>query len=73
MGTMAGCASKDDASGAGVADVNAQKYVTSLGEYKGMELSAAKEEITDEYLDSYIQYVMEKAYESAEKGCWINL
>lgn len=57
--TLAGCGSSDDAKALNLSSIDAEKYVTSLGEYKGLELSAAKEEITDEYLDSYIAYVME--------------
>lgn len=38
--------------------IDAQKYVTSLFDYKGMELSAQKQEITDEYVDSYIEFML---------------
>ncbi|MBO4987338.1 MAG: trigger factor [Lachnospiraceae bacterium] len=38
--------------------IDAQKYVTTLFEYKGMELSAHKQEITDEYVDSYIEFML---------------
>lgn len=35
-----------------------EKYVTKLGEYKGLEISGVKTEITDEYVDSYIEYML---------------
>ena len=37
-------------------DLNAEDYVT-LGEYKGVEVTLDEPEITDEYLDGYIEYV----------------
>lgn len=39
-------------------NVDAQSYITSLFEYKGMELTAAKPEVSDEYIDSYIEYLL---------------
>lgn len=51
---LAGCGEE----GANLSSIDASKYVTSLFEYKGIELSAAKEEITDEYVDSYIDYIL---------------
>ena len=38
--------------------IDAQKYVTTLFEYKGMELSAHKQEIDDEYINSYIEFML---------------
>ena len=39
-------------------DLNAADYVT-LGEYKGVEVTLDEPEITDEYLDGYIEYVQQ--------------
>lgn len=39
-------------------DLNAEDYVT-LGEYKGVEVTLDEPEITDEYLDDYIEYVQQ--------------
>lgn len=39
-------------------DLNAEDYVT-LGEYKGVEVTLDEPEITDEYLDGYIEYVQQ--------------
>ncbi len=52
--TLVGCGATEDNLGS----VNLEKYVTSLGEYKGLELSAAKTEVTDEYIESYIDYML---------------
>lgn len=38
--------------------INVADYVT-LGEYKGVEVSVEAPEVTDEYLDSYIDYVLQ--------------
>ena len=51
---LAGCGEE----GANLNSIDAEKYVTSLFEYKGIELSAAKEEIDDEYIDSYIDFIL---------------
>lgn len=39
-------------------DLNAEEYVT-LGEYKGVEVTLDEPEITEEYLDGYIEYVQQ--------------
>lgn len=39
-------------------DLNAEDYVT-LGEYKGVEVTLEEPEITEEYLDGYIEYVQQ--------------
>ena len=39
-------------------DLNAEDYVT-LGEYKGVEVTLDEPEVTDEYLDGYIEYVQQ--------------
>ncbi len=39
-------------------DLNAEEYVT-LGEYKGVEVTLEEPEITEEYLDGYIEYVQQ--------------
>ena len=39
-------------------DLNAEDYVT-LGEYKGVEVTLDEPEITDEYLDDYIEYAQQ--------------
>lgn len=51
---LAGCGEE----GANLSSIDAEKYVTSLFEYKGVELSAAKEIIDDEYIDSYIDFIL---------------
>lgn len=56
LGLLSGCGSD----GAYLKDVKAEKYV-ELGEYKGIEVSIAKPEVTDEYLDMYIDYFMEES------------
>lgn len=51
---LAGCGQKDVAY---LKDIKkADKYVT-LGQYKGLEAHAVKTEITDEYMDRYIEYL----------------
>ncbi len=51
---LAGCSSEE----ANLSSINAEKYVTNLFDYKGVELSAAKEVIDDEYVDSYIDFIL---------------
>lgn len=52
---LIGCGSSEETN---LSNTKLEKYVTSLPEYKGMELSAAKTEVTDEYVDSYIDYLL---------------
>ena len=62
MATMlAGCGE-----GANLSSIDASKYVTSLFEYKGIELSAEKETIDDEYVDSYIDFILSQYPEYVE-------
>ena len=51
---LTGCGAGED----NLSSIDLEKYVTSLGEYKGLELSAAKTEVTDEYIESYIDYML---------------
>lgn len=51
---LAGCGEE----GANLSSIDATKYVTSLFDYKGIELSAQKENIDDEYIDSYIDFIL---------------
>lgn len=43
-----------------VGDVKASDYVT-LGEYKGVEVTVADPEVTDDYLNEYIEYVLQNS------------
>jgi len=52
---LIGCGSTDETN---LSNTNLEKYVTALPEYKGLELSAAKTEVTDELVDSYIDYML---------------
>ena len=62
MATMlAGCGE-----GANLSSIDASKYVTSLFEYKGLELSAEKEIIDDEYVESYIDFILSQYPEYIE-------
>lgn len=58
---LAGCGSSTDEKS--LSSIDLEKYVTSIGEYKGMELTGTKLEITDEYLESYIDYMLENSKE----------
>lgn len=55
--TMAGCG--DDSEKAYLDEIKTKDYV-ELGEYKGIEVAHAREEITDEYLDAYITYILRR-------------
>ena len=46
------------AAGGYMKDLTAEEYVT-LGEYKGVEVTLDEPEVTDEYLDGYIEYVQQ--------------
>lgn len=59
---LAGCGSKTT-SEENLSNVDLEKYVTNLGEYKGMQLSGSATEITDEYVESYIDYMLENSKE----------
>lgn len=49
---LGGCAEET----AVLSEMKTEKYV-KLGEYKGIEVTVAKPEVSDEYLDSYIDYI----------------
>ena len=55
-GTEAG--TEDYGPEAYLSGINVADYVT-LGEYKGIEVSVDAPVVTDEYLDSYIDYVLQ--------------
>lgn len=64
-GVLAGCGgAKDEAKY--LSEIDLEKYVTSLGEYKGMELSATKQTVTDEDVEDYIAYLLDSAKEKVE-------
>lgn len=46
-----------------LSNVELEKYVTKIGEYKGMQLTGSATEITDEYVESYIDYMLENSKE----------
>ena len=46
--------------------IDLEKYVTNLGEYKGLELSATPTEITDEDVELYIEYMLENSKQPEE-------
>ena len=52
---LIGC---DSTAETNLSNTKLEKYVTSIPEYKGMELSATKTEITDEYIESYIVFIL---------------
>ena len=62
--TMIGCGNSTD--GKNLSNIDLEKYVTSVGEYKGLELSGTKTEVTDEYVEDYIDYILENSKETME-------
>lgn len=56
--SLVGCGSGGEEN---LSKVDSEKYVTKLGEYKGMQLTGSATEITDEYLESYIDYMLENS------------
>lgn len=52
-GTLSGCGEET----AKLSEMKTEKYVT-LGEYKGIEVAAAEPEVTEDYLNSYIDYML---------------
>lgn len=62
--TMIGCGNSTD--GKNLSNIDLEKYVTSVGEYKGLELSGTKTEVTDEYVENYIDYILENSKETME-------
>lgn len=55
---LAGCGDADERN---LSHVDLEKYVTGVGEYKGMELSAQKTEVTDDDIDFYVDYMLENS------------
>lgn len=55
---LVGCSSGSEEN---LSNVDLEKYVTKIGEYKGMQLTGSATEITDEYLESYIDYMLENS------------
>ncbi len=55
--TFAGCGSTDDSQKVYLNEIDAKDYV-KLGEYKGLEITQADPEVTDETRDSYINYLL---------------
>lgn len=58
---LAGCGNSADEKN--LSGIDLKKYVTSVGEYEGLELTGEKLEITDEYLESYVDYMLENSKE----------
>ena len=58
--TLVGCGNGSEEN---LSNVDLEKYVTKLGEYKGMQLTGSATEITDEYVESYIDYMLENSKE----------
>lgn len=62
--TIVGCGNSTDDKN--LSNMDLEKYVTSVGEYKGLEISATKTEVTDEYVEEYIDYVLENSKETMD-------
>lgn len=56
---LVGCGNSADEKN--LSGIDLKKYVTNVGEYKGLELTGEKLEITDEYLESYVDYMLENS------------
>ena len=52
--TLIGCGNSGEEN---LKNVELSKYVTNIGDYKGLELTGYSTEITDEYLQSYVDYM----------------
>lgn len=52
---LAGCGQKDAAY---LKDIKKVDKLVTLGQYKGLEATAKKTEITDEYMDRYLEYIL---------------
>lgn len=64
---------EDDSEKAYLDEIKAEKYV-ELGEYKGIEVFQTPGEVTDEYLDTYINYtLMQNPPEGVEEGDTVNI
>ncbi len=55
VGLLSGCGS--DPNSYYLTDIKSSKYVT-LGEYKGVAVTATQTEVTDDYVESYISYIL---------------
>ena len=62
--TVVGCGNSTD--GKNLSSIELEKYVTNIGEYKGLEISGTKTEVTDEYVESYIDYILENSKETKD-------
>lgn len=70
---FAGCGNTDDSGKAYLDEINVKDYV-KLGEYKGLEITQAQPEITDEYRDSYINYMLSlNPEEGVKEGDTVNI
>lgn len=59
LASIAGCGSKYDNNSMSLSKIDVDKYVTSLGEYKGIEVTTTpKEEVNENTVNSYIQYLL---------------
>lgn len=68
-----GCGDTDDSEKAYLEEINVKDYV-KLGEYKGLEITQAQPEITDEYRDSYINYMLSlNPEEGVKEGDTVNI
>ncbi len=61
-GVLGGCGSKDAAY---VSEIDAADYVT-LGEYKGIEASVDEVSVDEDYVETYIQYMLSMNAETTE-------
>lgn len=69
---MAGCG-QEESEKAYLDEIKAEKYV-KLGEYKGLEVVQAPPEVTEEYRDSYIDYLLSLNPEGgAKEGDTVNI
>lgn len=70
---LAGCSSVKEEEKAYLEEIKASDYV-KLGEYKGLEITQAEPEITEEYRDSYINYLLSlNPEEGAKEGDTVNI
>ncbi|MDD6202595.1 MAG: trigger factor [Lachnospiraceae bacterium] len=75
-GLLAGCTNEDSKqenttsetaeAAFNVNEIDAQQYVTKLGEYKGLAISASKQEVTDDDVENAIQYMLTNSQETVE-------
>lgn len=67
-GMLVGCGNDAPVAEEGtyLSSIDLEQYVTKLGEYKGLELTAPVVEITDEDVDLYIEYMLENSKQPEE-------